>query len=33
MIGAMIRGLKPMAPFEAVTPGAEVAPTLDMGPS
>lgn len=32
MIGAMIRGLKPMAPFNAVTPGAETAPVLDMGP-
>ncbi len=33
MIGAMIRGLEPMTPFEAVTPGAETAPVLDMGPS
>jgi LemA protein len=33
MIGARIRGLGPMAPFEAVTPGAEVAPVLDMGPA
>ena len=33
MIGAMIRGAKPMVPYAAVTPGAEVAPTLDMGPS
>ncbi|MCB2059718.1 MAG: LemA family protein [Novosphingobium sp.] len=32
MIGAMIRGLGPMAPFEAVSPGAENAPVLDMGP-
>lgn len=32
MIGAMIRGAKPMVPYAAVTPGAEVAPTLDMGP-
>lgn len=32
MIGAMIRGMKPMVPYSAVTPGAEVAPTLDMGP-
>lgn len=29
MIGAMIRGLGPMAPYEAVTPGAEVAPDLE----
>ena len=33
MIGAMIRGMKPMVPYAAVTPGAEVAPTLDMGPA
>jgi LemA protein len=33
MIGAMIRGAKPMVPYAAVTPGAEVAPTLDMGPA
>ena len=33
MIGAMIRGAKPMVPFDAVTPGAENAPVLDMGPS
>ena len=32
MIGAMIRGAQPMVPYSAVTPGAEVAPTLDMGP-
>ncbi len=32
MIGAMIRGAKPMVPYAAVTAGAEVAPTLDMGP-
>lgn len=32
MIGAMIRGAEPMVPYQAVTPGAEVAPTLDMGP-
>ncbi|MCB2051061.1 MAG: LemA family protein [Novosphingobium sp.] len=32
MIGAMIRGLKPMEPFNAVTPNAETAPVLDMGP-
>ena len=29
MIGAMIRGLGPMVPYEAVTPGAEVAPSLE----
>ena len=33
MIGAMIRGMKPMVPYAAVTPGAEVAPKLDMGPA
>jgi LemA protein len=33
MIGAMIRGAEPMVPYQAVTPGAEVAPTLDMGPA
>lgn len=33
MIGAMIRGMKPMVPYAAVTPGAEVAPTLDMSPA
>jgi len=33
MIGAMIRGAKPMVPYAAVTPGAEVAPKLDMGPA
>jgi len=32
MIGAMIRGAEPMVPYQAVTPGAEVAPTLDMSP-
>ena len=32
MIGAKIRGLGTMATFEAVTPGAEIAPVLDMGP-
>ena len=31
-IGAnIIHGAEPMVPYEAVTPGAEVAPTLDMG--
>lgn len=29
MIGAMIRGAKPMVPYQAVTPGAEVAPSLE----
>ncbi|MCB2079439.1 MAG: LemA family protein [Novosphingobium sp.] len=29
MIGAMIRGAKPMVPYTAVTPGAEVAPNLE----
>lgn len=29
MIGAMIRGAKPMVPYESVTPGAEVAPSLE----
>jgi LemA protein len=33
MIGAMIRGMKPMVPYAAVTPGAEVAPKLEMGPA
>lgn len=33
MIGATIRGLGPKETFEAVTPGAENAPVLDMGPS
>lgn len=34
IIGAkIIHGAKPMVPYEAVTPGAEVAPTLDMTPS
>jgi len=33
MIGAMIRGAEPMVPYQAVTAGAEVAPTLDMGPA
>jgi LemA protein len=33
-IGAnVIYGSKPMVPYKAVTPGAEVAPTLDMTPS
>jgi LemA protein len=33
-IGAnVIYGSKPMVPYQAVTPGAEVAPTLDMTPS
>lgn len=33
IIGAkVIHGAKPMTPYEAVTPGAEVAPTLDMRP-
>ncbi len=32
IIGAnIIHGAEPMVPYEAVTPGAEVAPTLDMG--
>jgi len=31
MIGAMIRGAKPMAPYQATTPGAEQAPTVDFG--
>ena len=29
MIGAMIRGAKPMVPYQAATPGAEVAPSLE----
>jgi len=29
MIGAMIRGAEPMVPYQAVTPGAEVAPSLE----
>jgi len=29
MIGATIRGAKPMVPYQAVTPGAEVAPSLE----
>ncbi|WP_156841375.1 LemA family protein [Novosphingobium aquimarinum] len=29
MIGAMVRGAKPMTPYSAVTPGAEVAPSLE----
>ncbi|WP_447954386.1 LemA family protein [Sphingopyxis chilensis] len=29
MIGGAIRGAKPMVPYQAVTPGAEVAPSLD----
>jgi LemA protein len=29
MIGASIRGIKPMVPYQAVTPGAEVAPSLE----
>ena len=33
-IGAnVIYGSKPIVPYEAVSPGAEVAPTLDMTPS
>ena len=28
-IGAMIRGAKPMVPYQAATPGAEVAPSLE----
>ena len=28
MIGASIRGVKPLVPYQAVTPGAEVAPSL-----
>jgi LemA protein len=33
-IGAnVIYGSKPMVPYQAVTPGAEVAPALDMTPS
>ena len=31
-IGAkLIHGAKPMAPFQAVTPGAEEAPKVDFG--
>lgn len=29
MIGAMIRSVEPMVPYQAVTPGAEVAPDLE----
>lgn len=29
MIGAMIRGAKPMVPYQAATPGADVAPSLE----
>ena len=29
MIGATIRGAKPMVPYQATTPGAEVAPSLE----
>ena len=29
MLGAMVRGAKPMTPYQAVTPGAEVAPNLE----
>lgn len=29
MIGASLRGIKPMVPYQAVTPGAEVAPSLE----
>ena len=29
MIGAMIRGAKPLVPYQAATPGAEVAPSLE----
>jgi len=33
IIGAkIVHGAKPLTPYEAVTPGAEVAPTLDMSP-
>ena len=31
MIGAMIRGAKPMTPYQAVTPGADEAPKVDFG--
>ena len=31
MIGAKIRGAEPMTPYQAVTPGAEQAPTVDFG--
>lgn len=31
MIGAAIRGAKPMTPYQAVTPGADQAPTVDFG--
>lgn len=34
IIGAkVIHGAKPMVPYQATTPGAEAAPTLDMAPS
>ena len=34
IIGAkVIHGAKPMVPYEASTPGAEVAPKLDMAPT
>lgn len=29
MIGAMIRGAEPLAPYQSVTPGADVAPSLE----
>ncbi|MBV1916636.1 MAG: LemA family protein [Sphingomonadaceae bacterium] len=29
MIGAMIRGLEPLVPYQAATPGADVAPSLE----
>ncbi len=29
MIGASIRGIKPLVPYQAVTPGSEVAPSLE----
>ncbi|MCB2013814.1 MAG: LemA family protein [Sphingobium sp.] len=31
MIGAAIRGAKPMSPYQAVTPNADQAPTVDFG--
>lgn len=31
MIGAMIRGAKPMVPYTATTPNAQQAPTVDFG--
>lgn len=31
MIGAAIRGAKPMAPYQATSPNADVAPTVDFG--